>query len=32
MGDADINIEEMIARLLEVRNRPGKGKVFHNEI
>ena len=29
MGDADINIDEMIARLLEARNnRPGKGKVF----
>ena len=31
MGDADINIDEMIARLLEVRNnRPGKGTVLLN--
>ena len=29
MGDADINIDEMITRLLEIRNkRHGKGKFF----
>ena len=33
MGDADINIDEMIARLLEVRNnRPGKEKFSHGKI